>query len=156
MKFKYVTYPWHWHSNSKFVQSCRLNWLSSQTNLTSSTTSWIIYEDNKPTFAIYFIMNNINLRPIQFLKLGIVYFFSLPTARKWKWGAARYFINPLLSLNHIVLCNSCMHETCHQNIQITFLKKSFLPESRTDSHLRISSVVFFHCVCLKNYFTPIA
>lgn len=143
MKFKYITYPWHWHSNSKFVQSCRLNWLSSQTNLTSSTTSWIIYEDNKPTFAIYFIMNNINLRPIQFLKLGIVYFFSLPTARKWKWGAARYFINPLLRLNHIVLCNSCMHETCHQNIQITLLKKSLLPESRTDSHLRISSVVLF-------------
>lgn len=143
MKFKYVTYPWHWHSNSKFVQSCRLNWLSSQTNLTSSTTSWIIYEDNKPTFAIYFIMNNINLRPIQFLKLGIVYFFSLPTARKWKWGAARYFINPLLSLNHTVLCNSCMHETCYQNIQITLLKKSLLPESRTDSLLRISSVFFF-------------
>lgn len=140
--YKYITYPWHWHSNSKFVQSCRLNWLSSQTNLTSSTTSWIIYEDNKPTFAIYFIMNNINLRPIQFLKLGIVYFFSLPTARKWKWGAARYFINPLLSLNHIVLCNSCMHETCHQNIEITFLKKNLLPESRTDSHLRISSVFF--------------
>lgn len=155
--YKYITYPWHWHSNSKFVQSCRLNWLSSQTNLTSSTTSWIIYEDNKPTFAIYFIMNNINLRPIQFLKLGIVYFFSLPTVRKWKWGAARYFINPLLSLNHTVLCNSCMHETCHQNIQITLLKKSLLPESRTDSHLRISSVVFFfHYVCLKNYFTPIA
>lgn len=151
MKFKYVTYPWHWHSNSKFVQSCRLNWLSRQTNLTSSTTSWIIYEDNKPTFAIYFVMNNINLRPIQFLKLGIVYFFSLPTARKWKWGAARYFINPLLSLNHIVLCNSCMHETCHQNIQITLLKKSLLPESRTDSHLIISSVFFFHYVCLKNY-----
>lgn len=149
MKFKYVTYPWHWHSNSKFVQSCRLNWLSSQTNLTSSTTSWIIYEDNKPTFAIYFIMNNINLRPIQFLKLGIVYFFSLPTARKWKWGAARYFINPLLSLNHTVLCNSCMHETCHQNIQITLLKKSLLPESRTDSHLRISSVVFFSLCLLE-------
>lgn len=116
--------------------------MSSQTNLTSSTTSWIIYEDNKPTFAIYFIMNNINLRPIQFLKLGIVYFFSLPTARKWKWGAARYFINPLLSLNHTVLCNSCMHETCHQNIEITFLKKNLLPESRTDSHLRISSGFF--------------
>lgn len=145
--YKYITYPWHWHSNSKFVQSCRLNWLSRQTNLTSSTTSWIIYEDNKPTFAIYFIMNNINLRPIQFLKLGIVYFFSLPTARKWKWGAARYFINPLLSLNHIVLCNSCMHETCHQNIEITFLKKNLLPESRTDSHLRISSV-FFYLLCL--------
>lgn len=145
--YKYITYPWHWHSNSKFVQSCRLNWLSRQTNLTSSTTSWIIYEDNKPTFAIYFIMNNINLRPIQFLKLGIVYFFSLPTARKWKWGAARYFINPLLSLNHIVLCNSCMHETCHQNIQITLLKKSLLPESRTDSHLRISPV-FFSSLCL--------
>lgn len=92
-------------------------------------------------------MNNINLRPIQFLKLGIVYFFSLPTARKWKWGAARYFINPLLSLNHIVLCNSCMHETCHQNIEITFLKKNLLPESRTDSHLRISSV-FFYLLCL--------
>lgn len=154
--YKYITYPWHWHSNSKFVQSCRLNWLSSQTNLTSSTTSWIIYEDNKPTFAIYFIMNNINLRPIQFLKLGIVYFFSLPTARKWKWGAARYFINPLLSLNHIALCNSCMHETCHQNIQITLLKKSLLPESRTDSLLRISSV-FFNSLCLlEKLLTPIA
>lgn len=157
MKFKNITYPWHWHSNSKFVQSCRLNWLSSQTNPTSSTTSWIIHEDNKPTFNIYFIMNNINLRPIQFLKLGIVYFFSLPTARKWKWGAARYFINPLLSLNHIVLWNSCMHETCHQNIQINTSKEKLTAREQNRQSLKnILSCFFFHYVCLKNYFTPIA
>lgn len=149
MKFKYVTYPWHWHSNSKFVQSCRLNWLSSQTNLTSSTTSWIIYEDNKPTFAILILHNEQH----QFKTYSVLEIrkknFSLPTTRKWKWGAARYFINPLLRLNHIVLCNSCMHETCHQNIQITLLKKSLLPESWTDSLLRISSVFFSLCLLEK-------
>lgn len=89
-------------------------------------------------------MNNINLRPIQFLKLGIVYFFSLPTARKWKWGAARYFINPLLSLNHIVLCNSCMHETCHQNIQINTSKEKLTAREQNRQSLKnILSCFFF-------------
>lgn len=151
--YKYITYPWHWHSNSKFVQSCRLNWLSSQTNLTSSTTSWIIYEDNKPTFAIYFIMNNINLRPIQSLKLGIVYFFSLPTARKWKWGAARYFINPLLSLNHIVLCNSCMHETCHQNIQINTSKEKLTAREQNRQSLKNILSCFFSLCLLEKFYS---
>lgn len=96
--YKYITYPWHWHSNSKFVQSCRLNWLSSQTNLTSSTTSWIIYEDNKPTFAILILHNEQH----QFKTYSVLEIrkkkILTSDYKKMKVGCSEIFYQPLVKI----------------------------------------------------------